>query len=383
MPSDKPLSASQFKTFSSCERKWGWEKLAGLPSPPNLGAALGSRVHEILEALLRDGSPIDITERWTWDNDPKQKKYYPGAIASTMVGPHLPKPGTALIERRFLWQDVTHGISWLGYIDVDASTENHARIIDHKTSSDTVKFGHNDSTLKHDPQAILYALASGDKHSYEVLFNYGGRAARKREARVVTAKWSSRQELFASYEKDIVPRAKKMLRLYKEAPHPKSLSPNTSMCSVYGGCPYRDNCDLSVADKIGALMNKKRSLLADALDEDLDEDLDVVEEEEEEESPPVEEEKPKKKSKAQALLDDEPIEVEEPPPPPSPSKARKARKARKNPAPKRNKPTVNPVESEPEEQETTAEEPRDEVDASELAALIVDHLIARVRELLK
>ena len=49
----KGLSASSLETFRSCERRFAYEKIEGLPSPPNTAAAAGTFVHQVLQYVMQ------------------------------------------------------------------------------------------------------------------------------------------------------------------------------------------------------------------------------------------------------------------------------------------------------------------------------------------
>ena len=54
------VSASQFKTFSLCQRKWYIEKCTDTPRPePSAAMLLGSAVHELLEEYVSNGVEIE------------------------------------------------------------------------------------------------------------------------------------------------------------------------------------------------------------------------------------------------------------------------------------------------------------------------------------
>ena len=58
------VSASQFKTFSRCKRKWFIEKCTDVPRPePSKAMVLGTAVHAVLEEYLRDGVVPDEETR--------------------------------------------------------------------------------------------------------------------------------------------------------------------------------------------------------------------------------------------------------------------------------------------------------------------------------
>ena len=279
------ISASQVKTFLECPRKWSWERVAGFESPESVGTELGTRVHALLEHYLRDGTPPSYAETWSfhppWEHDPptpdhaKQldrsrkrdgtpRVYYPGRIALTMLGPHLPKPGTGTVEGYFEWADTRiPGTVWTGYKDVSWRDQRQqvptANVLDHKTSSDPEVYGLTDQTLPHDPQYLIYA-----EHEIQVpglgepcdqvrgVWHYGARDASQRKARVVEI-IERAEDITRKYEQKIVP-VGKLLRKHRAAgTNPLDLPANPDTCGNYGGCPHIGRCQLSDDERTGAI----------------------------------------------------------------------------------------------------------------------------------
>jgi len=136
------FSASRIGLWISCNRRAGWKYICGYPEPQHPAAALGTRVHKILEDNKRHGL---LPDRTTIE----------GAIAAEALpyiadyvyeGPDGPVQleGHIFVDGRHKWQ---------GYKDLSAP----AKIKDYKTSSDPRKWGKTPGELLADPQAILYA----------------------------------------------------------------------------------------------------------------------------------------------------------------------------------------------------------------------------------
>src|ERR1700690_953855 len=141
-PKDMMFSASRIGLWISCNRRAGWKYICGYPEPQHPAAALGTRVHKILEDNKRHGL---LPDRTTIE----------GAIAAEALpyiadyvyeGPDGPVQleGHIFVDGRHKWQ---------GYKDLSAP----AKIKDYKTSSDPRKWGKTPGELLADPQAILYA----------------------------------------------------------------------------------------------------------------------------------------------------------------------------------------------------------------------------------
>tara|TARA_R100000329_G_scaffold129827_2_gene108852 strand:- start:658 stop:2211 length:1554 start_codon:yes stop_codon:yes gene_type:complete len=220
------VSASQFKTFSLCKRKWYIEKCTDTPKPePSKAVVLGSAVHEVLEAYLRDGVEPDEETR-------------AGRIAAS--GLHLLPEGVLEIEREIKLQDIEPPL--LGYIDVLDLTEPWMPVvIDHKTTS-SWDWTKTEEELKSDPQMIAYARYALDQcvaaDAVEVChiqyITKGAPEARRVSAIIdrehVDEHWEGLKKVAAEIK------ATSLLDSVED------VEPNTSACGAFGGCPYADTC---------------------------------------------------------------------------------------------------------------------------------------------
>src|SRR5216684_440746 len=110
------LSASQISTWLDCARKWSFIYVDKIPIAQGKASALGTEVHNQLEAYLK-GCTIDYTRE-------------SGYIAEAAI-PYLPEPSDSIeVEHEFLLVSPNH--TYAGVIDCRDGTH----IIDHKTTSD-------------------------------------------------------------------------------------------------------------------------------------------------------------------------------------------------------------------------------------------------------
>ena len=227
-PNDKiqHVSASQFKTFSRCKRKWFIEKCTDAPRPePSKAMVLGTAVHAVLEEYLRDGVVPDEETR-------------AGRIAAS--GLHLLPEGVLEIETEIKLQDIEPPL--VGFIDVLDLTEPWCpTVIDHKTTS-SWDWAKTEEELRCDPQMISYARYALDEcaaaDAVEVChIQYKTKGAP--EARRVSA-LLDREHVDEQWEKlRQLATEIKATSLFDEV---EEVEPNLSACGDFGGCPYADTC---------------------------------------------------------------------------------------------------------------------------------------------
>jgi len=221
------VSASQFKTFGLCRRKWYIEKCTDAPKPePSKSMILGQEVHAVLEEYLQTGVAPDESTR-------------EGRIAA--AGLHLlPEESVLEIELRIRLEDIDPPL--VGFIDVlDMSEPWRPVVIDHKTTS-AWRWAKTEEQLKTDPQMIAYARYALDEFPVADVVEVAHVQYKTKgapEARRVSA-LLEREHVDEHWEelKQIATEMKKtsLLDDVEEVP------PNLSACGAYGGCPYADTC---------------------------------------------------------------------------------------------------------------------------------------------
>ena len=234
-----PVSASQIDTFRDCQRKWGWDKLEGIPRKPNAQAEAGTKVHEVLEAYLETG-------KLSLDDD------Y-GKIAQAGLK-FLPDPGIDKKHIEEWFEFEVEGILYRGKIDLHMPPEdNQSYVLDHKTTSD-FKWVKPAEVLGEDVQQVLYgfvsmAMEGTDKavmrwvyyrrtpkkpKSMKVELVIGREETEERFGRVVHARALQMRDIARDYHAE-------KLRV-------KDLPPNAQVCSKYGGCDFVKNCGLTARE---------------------------------------------------------------------------------------------------------------------------------------
>lgn len=233
------LSASQLSSFRDCQRKWAWQKIANIQTPPNASASLGLEVHKQLERYLEGGSFDFTTEA--------------GEIAASGVE-FLPRPNAPGLkcEEGFAFEGPS-GTEYIGYKDVEITPPDEGgepTIIDHKTTSD-LKWQKTVEQLRNDPQAVLYAIDAFRKNpsarAVHLKWIYyqtrGTRKSRITHLRILP------EELLSPFEK-IEQQAKVMAEIFATVKDPLELPPSIEHCSAYGGCHFQANCNLSPFERM-------------------------------------------------------------------------------------------------------------------------------------
>lgn len=231
------LSASQIATFRDCARKWAWGKIEKVPQAPNRYAELGSRVHEVLENWLRDGTPFPDTKE--------------GRIAASGIA-HLPMPGVAEVEGDF--QLSLASADFTGRIDAQFLENGVPVILDHKTTSG-LQWAKTAEDLRVDVQAMIYAAHALEKYdttAVQLRWVYyltdETKAKSKRVHLLVHAPEIAEQLEY------IDETAAEIAEIYKQGARALDLTPHVPTCTKYGGCPYVTNCNLSSSERMRGYM---------------------------------------------------------------------------------------------------------------------------------
>jgi len=221
--SDHLLSASQFKTFESCNRKWGFTYVEGLRQPPTASTQLGTEVHTCAEAWLSSGTFPDLKSK-------------PGAIFAPGIE-HLPKPSKDLeVESYFEFQ------GFRGYIDCVDLTGEIPLVIDHKTTKNPY-YALTPEKLRRDVQAIVYAASIFDRvpNASSLLLRWVYYRTTTPQAFKVEVK-VSRSEIDTAFD-DILERSRSVSILREISTDARGIPRNLNHCNAFGGCPFKDRCD--------------------------------------------------------------------------------------------------------------------------------------------
>ncbi len=197
----------------------------------------GTDIHKEIEHYLRTGKI-------------RASKYeaYPRVAAQ-----YLPPPmhEDLIVEKRIDLKCVG-GVSWIGFIDVAFSGQEPLLLLDTKTTSD-FRYAKTKEELRKNTQLMSYAkwvYELGYEGTVRVGHIYLKTYPKKIPARGPQSKDVvidvSRDEVDEVWEKDMdVVGQMKIASLIEDT---NDLPPTVSSCSMYGGCPYRDRCKLSLSD---------------------------------------------------------------------------------------------------------------------------------------
>lgn len=289
-PGEFILSASQWEAYETCPRAAGLHYIDGVTKPQLPSAAVGTRVHEVLEDYSTKGVDPNPHEVMTVQVNSKPVKYYPGQTAEAAL-PNIPAPFVAVAEGEFMFRTPS-GILWRGAKDSKYRVAGEQFlppdlgigtlvVHDYKSTSDFkwAKLPAYDREAAQDPdypgdletnvQSNLYAyneLEATQDPEIDLHWQYlltKGRPA----AHSVRRKVSLRPVLEQIGR--IEETAKEWLEIRKAKVPAKELRPNLQMCSKYGGCPYRGKACVVTAQErysramgvaeIQAMMAKKKA----------------------------------------------------------------------------------------------------------------------------
>lgn len=243
LPPAVVISPSQLGVYDQCNRRWAWENIAGFRSPPTRSQILGTRVHAVLEAYLRHGTPPN-------------RKTLEGRIALKGLA-CLPPPGVGSVEKQF-YLTTRRGLHYTGIADwIGWNPQLGAMVIDHKTTSSMI-WAKTPEELEYDVQALLYAtFACISMLVDRVTLRWNYVQTNAKDARVVELTLHLAQiiERFPIVEA----RAAEMTAHRKKRTHPLRVLPNPLACANFGGCPHQARCNLSPAEKMEAIMANEQN----------------------------------------------------------------------------------------------------------------------------
>ena len=220
------VSVSQIKKYKRCPKAW-WYEYGPLQdkSPSKPAAALGTKVHEILESYLLTGA-----------NPPDNKA---GRIASCGLD-KLPDPAGLDIERS-ITIPLTNQANILCRIDMVGTDRPY--IGDHKTTSD-FKWAKTCGELENDVQLLTYAYAAYFEEKPETvdaeLIYYRTRGLPVSMSVATSLPWEAIEknwEAIGEIAEEMAPK--------KIDPTGESCAGNSSACGDYGGCYHAPKCPFS------------------------------------------------------------------------------------------------------------------------------------------
>ncbi len=254
-------SVSQTKLFSECERKWGFNYLTKLRTPPNAAAQLGIDIDDKqLQPYLREGKPFDLSTEV-------------GLIAQAAL-PHLPKPMLPglVVQQKFIMPSPTSELwAWNGYKDLVLPDSKDMPgcpggmpLVSDFKSTKHWRYRKTKAGLSIDPQANLYAM--------DAMFQTGAKEVDLLWLYLRTTKPYIADPVYVRVTADHVAEQFEKLnttgtavfavrQAFEALGQPdkgeeftlRELPPNAKACDDYGGCPYRSKCNLSPTQIVQSL----------------------------------------------------------------------------------------------------------------------------------
>jgi len=250
------VSASEIEQYELCPRKWAFIQIEKKRPPQNDSAALGTRVHKILEQWLKDGTAPDLLTN-------------EGEIAAS--GLHLlppPRTPTLVTEEQFSF---TSRRAWYtGFKDFRYRDANGlVHVGDHKTTKSMTWARSLEDILCH-PQALIYAVdeffknPNDDRLALDWIY-YKTTGSRKAEPRFQIVTKDAVAEMFFEH---VDPVAGEITRLHHETPPGTSaleFPPDFRACEAFGGCAFLSICNPSPTQRMQATMTQAGMSLTDKL----------------------------------------------------------------------------------------------------------------------
>ncbi len=245
-PQGVVLSPSQIDLYDRCKRRWALEHIGGLRPPPHPSAQLGTDVHSILERWLKHGTAPDVKSK-------------AGRIAARMIR-HLPPPGTVATERRFFFT-TRNNLHYTGIIDWSGILDGFAVVGDHKTTGD-LQWAKTEAQLHSDVQALIYTVAGClGFHRDEMLLQWGYGSTKDRDPQTRAVRTKIRLPIaIEKFENVIEPLSVEIVAARTSNADPMSFPPTAAACNDYGGCPHRNICRLTEAERLEGLMTNAPTL---------------------------------------------------------------------------------------------------------------------------
>jgi hypothetical protein len=239
-------SATQIEKWEDCKRKFAWQYLDRVPGPVKIEKAeLGIKVHGVLNEWFRTACLPNINT-------------LEGAIA--MGGIHHWPPPQEVHESERKWKLTFDGIEYVGVGDLCFFQDGRLVVGDHKTTSSFI-WAKTAEDLKKDPQALLYAIEAFSRYDVQELelrwvYNLTGKKRSTKKVSLTVL----REETFDTARKRLTPVAREIEEVKAKGLKALDLEPNVHACAGFGGCPYREHCNLTPAQKIGALMAQESTI---------------------------------------------------------------------------------------------------------------------------
>lgn len=234
------VSPSQISNFRDCPRKWWYASIAKIPYPQHPSAALGERVHKILEISSATKSRPESTTVFS-ESTPQKEVLVAQAAWDAIDAFLLQQTGRSLVDREAkieeaweLPQGVPLTLAARGRADLVLPDF----IVDWKTTSN-LRWAKTARELRGDPQVLLYSAALDPDEPVRDFLHVYTQTRNNPAARVVHTPIDRfmREQGLIALDKHVAAMAG-----CASAGAAEEVEPNTDACSRYGGCPFALQC---------------------------------------------------------------------------------------------------------------------------------------------
>lgn len=230
----KNFSATQFTDFARCKRYWFIKNIDKVQTPMTKALALGNEIHAASEHRINTGSLNKI---------PPELLPYAKALE-----PHFPAAGVPKMVEAWMRLPTHLGIDWIGKVDLTIPSLN--TIKDWKSTSSIAKYAKPPADLMIDLQLCSYgewgyrAGHLDPKKSAHLELVYVQTPAPKTKLPQVKAVAIdvSREHVRAVWD-GAKPQLDDMVKTAQCA-SADDVTPTTSACGMYGGCPFQSRCGI-------------------------------------------------------------------------------------------------------------------------------------------
>ena len=235
------VSPSQINNFRDCPRKWWYASIAKIPYSQHPSAALGERVHKILEvATATKSRPVDLRPMVS-ENTPQKEVLVAQAAWDAIDAFLLQQTGRPLVDREAqieeaweLPQGAPLTLAARGRADLVIPDF----IVDWKTTSD-LRWAKSVNELRSDPQVLMYSAALDPDEPVRDFVHVYTQTRNSPAARVVHTPIDRfmREQGLIALDKHVA-----AMSGCASAGAAEEVEPNTDACSRYGGCPFALRC---------------------------------------------------------------------------------------------------------------------------------------------
>ena len=252
---DLPLvSATQIELWRDCKRKWGFKYLERIITPTHPAALLGTEVQdEQLDPYLVNGREFDFS-RPSGEIAQKLAPLLPARGSATLWQEDAPLVGLTLRRKFLAMPSPGDKFAYRGEFDLwapDSSVvpgfSGGTPLLGDIKTTGNLYYAKTSEKLATDVQAQLYAMAimyEDNVNELDLVWFYtrtrGARRAERHYLHVYSSHVAEQFQLIDAIATQLV--EAKVAR-----PNVNDLPPNARMCEAYGGCPYRNKCQLSPA----------------------------------------------------------------------------------------------------------------------------------------